>query len=238
MKNFLFDLDMTLLDFHASEHVALEMVVKAHGLTYTEDIYDYFKTLNKSLWLKLEKGIITRTELFTIRFTDIIGRCGGDPALIDPMEVNNEFIHTMSCNGVLMDGALDFLRKVKEEIKDSRVYILSNGATVNAMGRIKSTGLDRYIDGVYISEDLGVNKPAKEFFDICLDKIGEAKETCIMIGDSLTSDMKGAQNAELTSVWFMPAGDIESAIREYDIDYCALSFEELFDVLKDWAKRE
>ena len=82
---------------------------------------------------------------------------------------------------------------------------------------------------------MGVNKPEKEFYDICLEGIGEPKETCIMIGDSLSSDMLGAKNAGLASVWFMPSGDVDAAVREYDIDYCASNYDELFEVLKTWS---
>ncbi len=134
-----------------------------------------------------------------------------------------------------MDGALEFVQKVKNEIADARIYIASNGATVNAKGRIASTGLDRYIDGLFVSEDMGVTKPDARFFDICLERIGEPKETCIMIGDSLSSDMLGAKNASLASVWFMPSGDVAEAVKAYDIDYCASSFDELCAILKKWS---
>ena len=234
-RNFLFDLDQTLLDFHASEYKALGIVLTRNGLSFSDEIYQAFKACNKSLWLELEKGTISRTELFTKRFRDVFSRCEGDASGLSPLEVNDEFIRTMSVNGVLMDGALDFVRKLKEEIPDARIYIASNGATVNAKGRIASTGLDRYIDGLFISEEMGVTKPAAAFFDLCLERIGEPRESCIMIGDSLSSDMLGAKNASLDSVWFMPSGDTEEAMKEYDIDYCAASFEELLRVLKKWS---
>ena len=70
-RNFLFDLDQTLLDFHASEKKALEIVLKANGIPYSQEVYAHFKEINKTLWLKLEKQEITRQELFTIRF-----KCG------------------------------------------------------------------------------------------------------------------------------------------------------------------
>ena len=233
--HFLFDLDQTLLDFHASEYKALGIVLRSRGLSFSDEIYRAFREYNKSLWLELEKGTITRTELFTKRFLDVFSRCEGDSSGLDPMEVNDEFIRTMSVNGVLMDGALEFVRKVKEEIPEARIYIASNGATINAKGRIASTGLDRYIDGLFISEDLGVTKPDAAFFDICLEKIGEPRESCIMVGDSLSSDMLGAKNASIDSVWFMPSGDIEKAMKEYSINWCAASFEELYSVLEKWA---
>lgn len=234
--NFLFDLDQTLLDFHASERKALEIVITASGLKFTDETYSLFKVCNKSLWLELEKGTISRSELFRKRFEYIFSKCEGDHSGIDPMKVNDEFIYKMSVNGVPMEGALEFVQKLKNEIKDARVYIASNGATINAEGRIKSTGLDKYIEKIYVSEWMGVTKPAPEFFDMCLEGVGEPKESCIMIGDSLTADMLGAKNASLTSVWFMPSGDVESAMREYDIDYCASSFDELLVVLKRWAE--
>lgn len=236
-RNFLFDLDQTLLDFHASEYKALGIVLTANGLSLTEEIYQAFKAYNKSLWLELEKGEITRKDLFIRRFRDVFQRCNGDPSGLDPLAVNDEFIRTMSVNGVPMDGAPAFVRKVKEGIPDARIYIASNGATINAKGRIASTGLDRYIDGLFVSEEMGVTKPAAEFFDLCLKQIGEPKESCIMIGDSLSSDMLGAKNASLTSVWFMPTGDIESAVKAYEIDYCASSFGELYGILERWSTR-
>ena len=234
-RNFLFDLDQTLLDFHASERRALEIVVTKNGLKFTDEVYDHFKAKNKSLWLELEKGTINRTKLFTIRFNDLFDFCEGDSTGLDPLEVNADFIRTMSVNGVPMPGALEFVRKLREEIPGARIYIASNGATINAQGRMASTGLDKLIEHLYISEDMGVNKPEKEFYDICLEGIGEPKETCIMIGDSLTSDMLGAKNAGLASVWFMPSGDVDAAVREYDIDYCASNYDELLEVLKKWS---
>lgn len=234
-SNFLFDLDQTLLNFHASEHIALEKVIKANGLNYSDDIYHTFKAYNKSLWLELEKGSITREELFTLRFNDIISRCGGAGRGLDPLKINSEFIRTMSENGVLMEGSLEFVKRVKEEIPSSKIYIVSNGATINALGRIKSTGLDTYIDDTFISEDMGVTKPSVEYFDRVLNSISASKESCIVIGDSLSSDMLGAKNAGLSSVWFMPSGDVEASVKEYEIDYCASSFDELFGVLKNWS---
>ena len=235
---FLFDLDQTLLDFHASEKKALGIVLRANGLSFSDEIYLAFKAYNKELWLELEKGTITRTELFTKRFNDVFSRCEGDSSHLDPLTVNDDFIRTMSVNGVLIDGALEFVRRLKEDILGSAIYIASNGATINAKGRIASTGLDRYIDGLFISEDMGVTKPDPAFFDMILEQIGEPKNSFIMVGDSLSSDMLGARNASLDSVWFMPSGNIEEAMREYDINYCASSYDELLNILKKWAEAD
>ena len=233
--NFLFDLDQTLLDFHATERKALGMVLRGNGLSFSEEIYQAFKACNKSLWLELEKGALTRTELFTKRFLYVFSLCGEETGGLDPLQVNDEFIRTMSVNGVEIPGAAAFLEKLKAGIPDGRIYIASNGATINAKGRIASTGLDRYIDDLFISEDMGVTKPDAAFFDLCLKRIGEPASSCIMIGDSLSSDMLGARNAGLDSVWFMPGGNVEEAMKTYEINDCASSYEELYEVLRKWC---
>ena len=232
---FLFDLDMTLLDFHASEYIGLKTVVEAEGYEFNDELYGYFKAKNKELWLELEKGTVSRTELFETRFRLLYERCGADTSKIDLLKRNSEFISTMAGNGVAMDGAEDLLKKIRDNIKDSKTYIITNGAQINAEGRIRSTGLDKLIDGLFVSETMGVNKPSKEYFDIVFDKINEPEARYMVIGDSLTSDMLGAKNASLTSCWFMPVGDIDKAMTEYDIDYKASSYDELYDILKSWA---
>ncbi len=93
----------------------------------------------------------------------------------------------------------------------------------------------RYIDGLYVSEVMGAAKPDAAFFDMILEKIGAPRESCVMIGDSLTSDMLGAKNARMKSVWFMPSGNVEEAMAEYDIYRCASDFDELYEVLEKWA---
>ena len=232
---FLFDLDMTLLDFHASEYIGLKTVVEAEGYEFNDELYGFFKVKNKELWLELEKETVSRNELFESRFKLLYERCGADTSKIDLLKRNSEFISTMSQNGVAMDGAEDLLKKIRDNIKDSKIYIITNGAQINAKGRIRSTGLDKLIDGLFVSETMGVNKPSKEYFDMVLDSINEPDSRYMVIGDSLTSDMLGAKNASLTSCWFMPEGDIDKAMTEYDIEYKATSYDELYDILKSWA---
>lgn len=233
--NLLFDLDQTLLNFHASEHFALKAVMEKSGLNFTENNYESFKQINKSLWLEFEKGIISKTELFERRFKLLFEACGCDTGRIDLLKINDDFIDCMSHNGFLMDGVTDFLKKVIDNISDVKIYIITNGVSRNALGRIDSTGLNDYISKVFVSESLGTSKPSREYFDIVTKTIGDPDESYIVIGDSLTSDMLGAKNAHLTSCWFMPEGNIEEAIKEYNINYTASSFDELFEVLMAWS---
>ena len=235
-KNFLFDLDQTLLNFHASEYIALRIIVTQNGCDFSDELYEYFKAHNKELWLELEKQKITRAQLFETRFKLLFEKCGVDTSKMDLLKINSDFINEMAKNGVLMDGALAFIQKLSSQIPNARIYIITNGAVVNAQGRVNTTGLNQYISEMFVSESMSYSKPSKEYFDIVLNRIAEPEENCIVIGDSLSSDMLGAKNAGLTSCWFMPQGDIENAMRDYEINYKADDFDELFDVLKAWAE--
>lgn len=233
--NLLFDLDQTLLDFHASEHIALKTVMEMNSQVLTEARYEFFKQINKKLWLDFEKRIISKAELFETRFRILFEECGCNTDGTDLMKINGDFIDCMSQNGILMDGALDFLKKVADSIPNARIYIITNGATKNAKGRIAAAGLNAYICDLFVSDSMGVSKPSHEYFDIVKRAINEPDKSCIVIGDSLTSDMLGAKNADLTSCWFMPEGDVKGAVKEYGIDYTASSFDELFDILMKWS---
>ena len=234
--NLLFDLDQTLLDFHASEHIALKYILESNSLTFTEEHYEFFKKVNKNLWLEYEKGLITKPQLFEMRFRALFEECGCDTDGMDILSINTAFIDKMSQNGVPMNGMLGFLEKVRKNITDARMYIITNGVTQNAMGRIVSTGLDKYIEKVFISDAMGVAKPSREYFDIVMNTVNEPDESFMVIGDSLTSDMLGAKNSGLKSCWFMPTGDAENAVKEYSIDYTASSFDELFEIIKEWTE--
>lgn len=234
-RNLLFDLDQTLLDFHASEHIALKTVMEMNGQMFTEARYDFFKQINKKLWIEFEKRMISKSELFETRFRLLFEECGCNTDGMDLMKINSDFIDCMSRNGIIMDGAFDFLKKVVDSVPDVRIYVITNGATRNAKGRIASTGLNDYICDLFVSESMGVSKPSREYFDIVKKSINEPDRSCIVIGDSLTSDMLGAKNADLTSCWFMPEGDVKEAMKEYEIDYIASSFDDLFDILIKWS---
>lgn len=234
-RNLLFDLDQTLLDFHASERIALEYVMRQNDVVFTQQRYDSFKQINKSLWLEFEKGTISKSELFVTRFRRLFEECSCNTRIMDLVKINSSFINCMSQNGVMMEGSKDLLKKILENIPNAKIYIITNGVTRNAMGRINSTGLNDYISRVFISDTIGASKPSQDYFEYVKKAIGEPDESYLVIGDSLTSDMLGAKNANLASCWFMPDGDIRQAIKEYKINYIANSFDELYYVITKWS---
>ena len=97
-RNFLFDLDQTLLDFHATERLALQLVLNENGLPFSEELYQDFRACNKALWLRLERGEISRTELFRRRFAHVLRLCGAEGR--EPLAVNDAFVRSMARNGI------------------------------------------------------------------------------------------------------------------------------------------
>ncbi|MBQ7004999.1 MAG: YjjG family noncanonical pyrimidine nucleotidase [Clostridia bacterium] len=195
----LFDADNTLLDFLKDEHQALARALETLGVPATDENISIYSRINQGLWKQLEKGEITKPELKRVRFRlffDAIGfSCDKDP-----LEVNEFYLSLLSEGGNLLEGAIETVRKLRSDGLD--LYIVTNGIAATQARRLERSGLTPYISEVFVSETIGYQKPRKEYFDFVLDKIPEKdKEKILLVGDSLTSDIKGAMNADIPCCW-------------------------------------
>ena len=192
----LFDLDETLFDFLKSEEYAACKLMEVYGIPATKDNYELYSAINAEKWLMLEKGEITRPKLLVERFADFFDRVG---AKADPAEVNITYMKLLSQAGFMLDGALDTCRILSEKYT---LYLVTNGTKYVQTGRLSNSPIMEYIKGVFISEDIGYNKPQKEYFDYVLAHIEEKdKSKILVIGDSLSSDIAGAVNSGLDCCW-------------------------------------
>ena len=195
----LFDADNTLLDFSKSEHNSLIKTMEHYGVPVTENNISTYVSINEALWKRLEKKEITKPELKRIRFRmffDSIGFTFDGDAL----EVNEYYLSLLSQCGYTMDGAEALSEKLAEA--GYELYIVTNGVAKTQALRLEKSGLLPYFKDVFVSEAIGIPKPDKRFFDYVLDKINEKKkDRIIVIGDSLSSDIRGAENSGLDSIW-------------------------------------
>lgn len=193
MKLFFVDVDDTLLDFRLACKTALSATCHSFGVPYSETVQRVYENINNALWKMLEKREITKAQLIQIRFKRFLSEIGSDR---NADEMNAAYWKQLARCGQLLPGAMDFMRELK---KRGRVYLVTNGTAVVQRGRQAVSGLDAVADGVFISEEIGYNKPAREFFEYCLAHVpaGEA----LVIGDTLSSDILGANNASLPSLW-------------------------------------
>lgn len=187
------DMDRTLFDFDKTEQRAFRTSIENLGLPYTEQALRGFHKINKHLWQKYEKNELTRQEVQLIRYQLLFERYGWTA---DIAEANEIYKDILGSSIDLIDGAYELCHTLSET---HTLYIITNGAT-NQRGRLQRAGIASCFADIFISDEIGFRKPQKEFFQYVLQKANiKNKRECLVVGDSPTSDIKGARNAKLDS---------------------------------------
>ena len=210
----LLDLDDTILDFHKAERIALSKTFRDFGLEPAEDVLDLYHNINKWHWEQLELGVMTRDQVLVNGFGALFEKVG---MTVDPAACAKSYESNLGIGHYFLPGAEEAVKRLSERC---RLFLVSNGTATVQHSRLTSAGLYPYFEQVFISQEIGYNKPDKAYFDRCFERIpGFAPEKALMVGDSLTSDIKGGINAGLKTVWVNPAhkpcGDIRP---DYEIE--------------------
>lgn len=188
----LFDLDDTLLDFGKAEKRAVDLLMKKYGVPQTDKNKELYVSMNKKKWRQLEKGLITRHELFSKRFSEYFSAVGVEG---DGIQANEDYIGFLSTGHFLLPGALETCRELS---RTAKLYIITNGALKAQEGRLAASPLMRYISGVFISEKIGYDKPDPRFMEYVLAHIDEKdKRKILIVGDSPYSDIACGKAADI-----------------------------------------
>ncbi len=223
---FLVDADDTILDFHRASAVALRAAFEGSGIAWKDEYLAQFKKINGGLWECLERKELTRKELMERRFHIYLAHLGLNE--YDGDAFNQIFLQHLATHPLYIDGAQDFLRILNDM---GRVYIVTNGTAWIQKSRFDIAGLWEYAQEVFVSDLIGHDKPAREYTEYVFSHIPQfEKEKAVWIGDSLSADIKAANEAGITSVWFNPNKKV--AIGEALPDYTAEGFEEILRTLK------
>ena len=201
MIEFLFlDLDDTILDFHKAERIALAKTIQSFGIEPTEEILARYHAINKWHWEQLELGKLTREQVLLKRFETLLSEQG---IQADPVQVQASYEKNLSIGHFFMPGAGEAVEALS---KKYRLFLASNGTASVQKGRMTSANLYRFFEQVYVSQEVGHNKPSKAFFDACFARIPDFDPArAMMVGDSLTSDIRGGINAGIKTCWVNPA---------------------------------
>ncbi len=206
------DLDDTIMDFRRAEAEALKRALQTMDVAPTEDVISRYSAINKAQWELLEQKKITRPQLLLRRFEILYHELGLVRSPAKTQEYYGEFL---SRSHWLLPGAEELLKTLHGTY---HLYLASNGTGPIQDRRIRDSGIGKYFHDIFISDYLGVNKPAKAFFDRCFARIpGFDLEKAIMVGDSLTSDMQGGIHAGLKTCWFNPGGKTTTLPIDYEI---------------------
>lgn len=201
-KILLMDADETLLDFRRSEGYALERTLAAHGVTMTRDIHDAYHAINGELWKQLETGEITRAALKTERFERLFRLVGLDGT--DPLAFNAAYMQTLGTTGFMLNGALELLQALSVRYT---IHLITNGTASVQHPRLQHSGMLPYLGSVFISEEVGADKPSEAFFGAVLRALGDPDmRDLLVIGDSLTSDIDGGNRMGIDTCWYNPFG--------------------------------
>lgn len=199
----LLDLDDTILDFGKAEHEALKKSLGDLGMDNSEPVLRRYSEINKMHWEMLERGEITRAQVLLGRFQLLLkelGREDKDSALA--MTLRDSYEYNLSQGHWFIPGAEEMLDALRDKY---RLFLCSNGTARVQKGRLESSGISPCFEKIFVSEAIGHNKPSKEYFDACFAQItGFERSRCIIVGDSLSSDILGGINAGIRTCWFNP----------------------------------
>ena len=219
IKYLFLDLDNTILDFTKAESIAIRKTMRQFGLEPTDALAARYSVVNDMHWKALERGEMDRHQVVTGRFNVFFGEQG---IAVDPVEVAAAYESHLSQGHWFMPGAEE---AVKQKLFGRyKLYLASNGTAVVQKGRMTSADLYPYFEESFVSQELGFNKPSLEYFKAAFALIpGFQREECLMVGDSLTSDIRGGINAGLRTVWVNPDHKPAPAdIRpDYEIEFLA-----------------
>lgn len=216
----LLDVDGTLLDFQAAERAALRETFRRHGYLLDDHVKQTYHTINSALWRRFEQGEITREDVIYSRFVGLFAALGIDG---DGLAFEDEYQEELGRGAFLIPGAEELCAYCA---RFCDLYIVTNGVSRTQYSRLRDSGLDRYMKGIFVSEDAGFQKPMKEYFDYVFARIPDfCAERTLIVGDSLSSDILGGNNAGIDTCWYCPAGD--KAPEGMRVDYTIRSLEEL-----------
>lgn len=201
IKTIFFDLDDTLLDFTRAEREALTRAFRRFDVDPTPAVLDRYHELNRQQWELLEEGKLTRPQVLLRRFDLLFAELGLDRS---SRQVCDAYENLLAQGHWFVPGALELLEALSPRYE---LYLASNGAAAVQRSRLESAGILPYFKGVFISEEVGFDKPSPAFFRAVFAAVPSfSRETALMVGDSLTSDIRGGRNAGIRTCWFDPHG--------------------------------
>lgn len=199
-KYIIFDLDDTLLDFQDSEKKALKKIITLYKLPYNSQTIACYKRINDSLWYQLEEGLISREKVLKTRFSLFLKEFHIDESGEKVEAVYREYLNQ---GHTTIIHAYELLSNLSKQ--GYKLYIGTNGVGHTQRKRLKDSKLQRYFDHLFISEEIGYEKPNPLFFQHIFNTLNtNCNEDFLMIGDRLSSDIKGALNVGIDCIWFNP----------------------------------
>lgn len=228
IKTILWDVDATLLNFELAEKAAMEKCFSMFEMgECTQEMLSRYSKINRSYWQRLERGELTKPEVLVGRFEEFFGKEGL------PVEkakaFNEEYQVRLGDTVFFHDNAYELIKELQGKVKQA---IVTNGTVVAQERKLEKSGLNKLITDIFISDQIGAEKPSPKFFEKVWEELGPyKKEEVMIVGDSLTSDMQGGNNAGIRCCWYNPKGlKNESSVH---VDYEITNLWQVKDILSN-----
>ena len=222
----LWDVDGTLLDFKAAECAAVKRLFCEFSLgECTDEMVRRYSEINEGFWQRLERNEITKQQVLIGRYRQFFREIGVPVSLAE--EFNERYQLRLGDTIVFRDDSYNIVKSLQGKV---RQYVVSNGTIVAQSRKLRLSGLGDLMDGIFLSEALGAEKPNKEFFAKVIEQIHpDSMDHVMIVGDSLTSDIRGGNNARIRTCWYNP--EKKQAPAGYRIDYTITDLHEIVGML-------
>lgn len=222
----MFDLDDTLLDFSKAEYNGIKQVMEKYDLDFSEQLYQEYHEINKKYWHMFENGLIDNEQVLSLRFEEFFNN---HHIKVDGSQVDHLYRSYLNNSAYTIAGAINLLNALKD---DYDIYAATNGVYQTQCSRLDKAKMNDYFKKIFISEQIGYKKPDTQFFDYCFEQISDFdKSKTLMIGDSITSDIKGGYLAGIDTCWYNPHKDLNQL--EIQPTYEVENYEQLYAILEN-----
>ena len=219
---FLLDMDDTLFDFQRTEEINFTQTLAKFNINATRQAFERFRDINIGLWQQFERGEISKEQIKLKRFSDLFDELGIEAEV---QQIAYSYVENFKEICIPFDGATGFL---KELLKKGKIYVVTNGNTDIQMRHLTDAGFLPFIEGIFISDEVGYAKPSQEYAEHLKTHIKDFEcGRAVWIGDSLTSDKKCAEIAGVDFILFAP----HSLPQGYE-GHCATNYTQVMQILK------
>lgn len=223
-KTLLFDVDDTLLDFQLTEKKALQALFQEEELTLTDEIEATYKKINSQLWREFEQGKTDKATVTDTRFSLLFQQLNKK---VDGKKLGEQYRYHLSQGHDLLGNSKAIIEKLH---LDYELYIVTNGVAKTQYQRLNDSQLTPFFKDIFVSEEVGYQKPMKEYFDFVFERIPDfEREKTMIIGDSLASDIQGGHLAEIQTLWLNPSK--QGAPATIQPTYEIHRLDDIFDIL-------
>ena len=197
-----FDADGTLFDYNRAEATALKKTFHLLSLPFEDGYLDIYRQINQGLWQALERQEITPIALRFRRFELLLEAIQMSSS---PEQMSSAYLEQLAICSELIDGVYEVLQVLHGK---SKIAIVTNGLQAVQRSRLEHSTIRGFISELIISEEVGAAKPQPAFFDAAFARTKHpAKSDVLIIGDSLTSDIRGGVDYGIDTCWYNPAAE-------------------------------